>query len=277
MFKKKISQILTDTIPTIEATIYTSENISKNPIIYLHGGGLVFGQRDDLPEAYLTLLTDTGHPVITLDYLLAPEVKLPLILKTLKKTLESIILQLPDWRFSSDYHLMGRSAGGYLAYLLTKEGFKPKNMILFYSYYTLEVPNFRQPSPAYLKFPRVAPMDLEALIEAQQIVAGEMTKRYPIYLSGRQFGNWLPRILPSLRDIPTYSLTEENLQQLPPTILIHSTDDSDIPYDLSATAANFIPQNKFLTIIGSEHDFDRQVSEETLDIYRQVIDFIEEN
>ena len=275
MFKKKISQILTDTIPTIEATIYTSENITKEPIIYLHGGGLVFGQRDDLPEAYLTLLTDAGHPVITLDYFLAPEVKLPLILKKLKETLAAVISQLSEWGFSNDYHLMGRSAGGYLAYLLIKEGFKPKKMILFYSYYTLEVPNFRQPSPAYLKFPRVAPMDLEAIIEAQPIVSGEMGKRYPIYLSGRQFGNWLPRILPSLRDIPTYSLTEENLQQLPPTILIHCTDDSDVPYDLSATAANVIPNNKFLTVIGSEHDFDRQVSEETLDIYRQVIDFLE--
>lgn len=274
MFTKKISQISTETTPIIEATIYTSNKISKEPIIYLHGGGLVFGQRDDLPEAYLTLLTDAGHPVITLDYLLAPEVKLPLILKTLKETLESVISQLPEWGFSSDYHLMGRSAGGYLAYLLAKEGFKPQNMILFYSYYTLEVPNFRQPSPAYLKFPRVAPMDLEALIESQPIVSGEMGKRYPIYLSGRQFGNWLPRLLPSLRDIPMYSLTGEDLQQLPPAILIHSTDDSDIPYDLSVNATKFIPQNQLVTIIGNEHDFDRQVSDETLAVYQQVIDFI---
>ncbi len=89
-------------------------------------------------------------------------------------------------------------------------------MILFYSYYTLEVPNFHQPSPAYLKFPRVAPMDLEALIEAQPVVAGEMAKRYPIYLSGRQFGNWLPRIHLRYVIFQRTHLTEENLQQLPP-------------------------------------------------------------
>ncbi len=43
MVTKKISQILTDSSPIIEASIYTPENTTKEAIIYLHGGRLVFG------------------------------------------------------------------------------------------------------------------------------------------------------------------------------------------------------------------------------------------
>ena len=69
--------------------------------------------------------------MITLDYLLAPEVKLPTILATLKQTLEKTIEILPSWGFSSDYALMGRSAGSYLAALLIKEGFTQNISLVF--------------------------------------------------------------------------------------------------------------------------------------------------
>ena len=276
MFTKKISQILTDSSPIIEASIYIPENTTKEAIIYLHGGGLVFGQRDDLPLAYIEAFTNAGHPVITLDYLLAPEVKLPTILATLKQTLEKTIEILSSWGFSSDYALMGRSAGSYLAALLIKEGFTPKHLISFYGYYTLDVPAFRQPNPQYLVFPRVAPMEVEALIEQKPIVSGEMFKRYPIYLSGRQFGNWLPKILPSLRDVATFSLNEDTLKSFPPTIFVHSTQDSDVPYELSRMASTLVPTNQLISIEGNEHDFDRHATPETLNVYQAVITFLEE-
>lgn len=274
MLTKKISQILTKETLAIEGTLYLPEKIRQSPILYLHGGGLVFGQRDDLPLPYIEAFTTAGHPFITLDYVLAPEAKLPFILDTLKETLTTVIQRLPEWGFSQEYILMGRSAGSYLADLLIKDGFQPSHLIHFYGYYTLDVPAFRQPNPSYLIFPRVAPMDVDALLESQPIVAGEMGKRYPIYLSGRQFGNWLPRILPSLRDIPTYSVTEEELATFPPTIFIHSTKDADVPYDLSEKAQKLVPHSVLLTITGEEHDFDRQVTDENLAVYQQVIDFV---
>ena len=33
-------------------------------IIYFHGGGLIFGQRDDLPQAYIDILTESYHLVL---------------------------------------------------------------------------------------------------------------------------------------------------------------------------------------------------------------------
>ena len=37
-------------------------------IFYLHGGGLVFGEPDDLPLCYVNLFLNAGYELISLDY-----------------------------------------------------------------------------------------------------------------------------------------------------------------------------------------------------------------
>ena len=37
-------------------------------IFYLHGGGLVFGEPDDLPLCYVNLFLNVGYELISLDY-----------------------------------------------------------------------------------------------------------------------------------------------------------------------------------------------------------------
>ena len=49
-------------------------------IFYLHGGGLVFGEPDDLPLCYVNLFLNAGYELISLDYPLAPEQRLAVIL-----------------------------------------------------------------------------------------------------------------------------------------------------------------------------------------------------
>ena len=49
-------------------------------IFYLHGGGLVFGEPDDLPLCYVNLFSNAGYELISLDYPLAPEQRLAVIL-----------------------------------------------------------------------------------------------------------------------------------------------------------------------------------------------------
>lgn len=272
----KFSQTILTEPTLIEATIYQKvANCQKAPVFYLHGGGLVFGQREDLPLPYLEKLTNAGHPVIALDYLLAPEVKLKQIFSLLKTTIQAIIEQLPTWGFQTDYYLMGRSAGSFLCYLLIKEGFTPKGLISFYGYYSLTAPEFRQPNPNYLKFPRVAPMEVINYLEQTPITHGEMNKRYPIYLSARQLGNWLTQILASLQEIPEFSVSEEQLQTFPPTLLIHARNDGDVPYAFSKKARQFILQSTLLTIESAEHDFDRQATEENLSYYQAVVNWMD--
>lgn len=65
----------------LQATFYRpAESIPyQATLLYFHGGGLIFGQRDDLPETYLTMLTQAGYGILAVDYLLAPETTLDLI------------------------------------------------------------------------------------------------------------------------------------------------------------------------------------------------------
>lgn len=66
----------------LKATFYrpSSTITYQATLLYFHGGGLIFGQRDDLPETYLTLLTQAGYGILAIDYLLAPESRLDLII-----------------------------------------------------------------------------------------------------------------------------------------------------------------------------------------------------
>lgn len=62
----------------LEASLYQPTGTPLNQtIIYLHGGGLIWGSRFDLPEEYIQLFLSAGYHFLTLDYPLAPEVELP--------------------------------------------------------------------------------------------------------------------------------------------------------------------------------------------------------
>ena len=58
---------------------WDTEAPQRGDIVYLHGGGLLFGTRDDLPAYHLEQLTRAGFRVLALDYPLAPNAKLPQI------------------------------------------------------------------------------------------------------------------------------------------------------------------------------------------------------
>lgn len=248
----------------IKGTIYEAKKPSKQPIVYLHGGGLVFGERDDLPKTYIDLFLAAGHSFITLDYLLAPESKLDQIFSTLKETIQTLNL-------GNDYIIMGRSAGAYLASLLLKSGERPKAFISFYGYNRLDWQEFHYPNAFYNKYPRVLPLDVENLLEKQPLTAGQMDKRFPIYLSARQFATWQTMLLNNLQEATQFSLEKSDLEKFPKTILVHCSEDPDVPYQSSVEASQNIPNNQLITIEATEHDFDRSVTKRNLEIYQQII------
>lgn len=47
---------------------WDTEAPQRGDIVYLHGGGLLFGTRDDLPAYHLEQLTRAGFRVLALDY-----------------------------------------------------------------------------------------------------------------------------------------------------------------------------------------------------------------
>lgn len=84
------------------------------PIVYIHGGGWIFG-RKELYTADLAFLVDRGHTVYNLDYPLAPEHPFPVPLEALAQALAWIRSRDPN---AHTVHLMGDSAGGNLVAML---------------------------------------------------------------------------------------------------------------------------------------------------------------
>ena len=67
----------------IKADIYRPSPGSKPTatIVYIHGGALIIGSRKDINPMQLELYLRAGYAVVSIDYRLAPESKLPEIIE----------------------------------------------------------------------------------------------------------------------------------------------------------------------------------------------------
>lgn len=265
---------------TLEATFYKTSAASKEQtLIYIHGGGLVYGQRDDLPEDYIQKFLAAGYHFLALDYPLAPETPLMDIYTETKK---GVLWFTEEYRSTLDitsdkFILFGRSAGAYLSLLLTKdvELPNPVKLISFYGYYSLNDPSFQKPNAYYKNYPAMPEKIIRKLISPSPIAKGPLQTRYALYLYARQTGKWMELLQVSQEDIQNFSLTPDELQALPPTFVAHSTADQDVPYAIGKKLHTSIPNSYFFSVNGLEHDFDRNSSvAEAEEAYRQLIDWL---
>ncbi len=84
------------------------------PVVYIHGGGWVCGQKE-MFNKQLARLAEAGHPVFNVEYPLAPENPYPAALRSLVSAVAWIREQYPQYE---TVHLAGDSAGGNLATML---------------------------------------------------------------------------------------------------------------------------------------------------------------
>lgn len=263
----------------IQATFYHADTMTyRATILYLHGGGLMFGQRDDLPEEYITLLTEAGYGVLALDYLLAPESKLEVILDNLQQSVDWFLekgaetLNVP----TSDYYVMGRSAGGYLAlYASVHAAQQPLGVISLYGYFNLNEAAFNMPSRHFLNYQKVPDQMLRSLVHQGPLVAAPMEERFPLYLAARQRGNWMSELTSKAEHATTYSLTKTQLADLPRTFIAAATKDPDVPVRQSKLLANYIPNTELVLLESDEHDFDRtSIQQHGLPLYHQLVEWL---
>lgn len=265
---KKIYQFTTFHGLPLEASYYPSLLPTNKPvIIYFHGGGLIYGQRDDLPVPYIRQLTAAGYPLLTIDYPFIPEVRIPEIKAVLGSALtwfqEAALTELK--LTSPAFIYFGRSAGAYLALLLAHSAKlpKPEKIIAFYGYYSLTETDLQNPSPYYQQFPAVPFMTVHQLIQKKPCFKALIHERFPLYLAYRQTGQWAKEITGNTATAADYSLTEDDLKQLPPTFVACSHQDKDVPPSISLKMAKLIPNSCLQTVTDLPHDFDSYQQEST--------------
>ena len=250
----------------LQATLHRAAQHRKDiTIVYFHGGGLLYGVSTDLPELYINEFLNAGYDFLALDYPLAPEATLPLILQSAFELLSfylknfATIFGLKNY----SYVLLGRSAGAYICFMMCarfakNKALRPQAIISLYGYARLDEPTFSSPSKHYKKSATIPDENIKKMISDEPVTYGPMNLRFGLYIKARQKGTWIQQLC-GTDDPQKYSLDDDVLQTFPPTILAAATLDPDVPYRISKALSKRIPNAQLITLYEEVHDFDRDI------------------
>jgi acetyl esterase/lipase len=280
----------------IRADVYRKSGEEIRPaIIWIHGGALIMGSRKGIAERELTLYIDAGYTVISIDYRLAPETKLPEIISDLEDAHSWVASKGPDL-FNIDparICVIGHSAGGYLTLMA---GFRvqptPKALVSFYGDGHISGPWYSEPDSFYNLQPAIE-KDIAYKTVGDSIVSHspyrpQKYSRGQFYLYCRQNGLWPLEV--SGHDPhrePAWFKPYEPLQNIsgryPPTILLHGETDTDVPFRQSAMMAEELEKQgisyELITDPAWGHGFDGRNRNDTSvnEAFEKILSFLEEH
>jgi acetyl esterase/lipase len=269
-FSKKTYTYKTAGDIKIQADVYRAEDETVRPVlVWIHGGALITGSRANPPKRLLDLCKKEGFALVSLDYRLAPEVKLPAIIEDVKDAFAWLREQGPKQLHIDPDRIVvsGGSAGGYLT-LMTGCCVKPRPVALvaYWGYGDVDGDWYTKPSEHYRK--TVALIDKD---EAYKAVGGKVLTgtdgdtgkargRYYLYL--RQNGLWTREVTgfdpeKDRAKLDPYCPVRNVNAEYPPTLLVHGTEDTDVPYELSAAMDKELTRHKvaheLVTVRGAGH------------------------
>jgi acetyl esterase/lipase len=249
--------------------VYRPRNDKLCPVIaWFHGGALVNGNRERVMSSLLKLAEDNGFALVSFDYRLAPETKLPALISDIEGAFQWLA-----GNGAKQFHLdpkrivaAGESAGGYLAlvtgYRVTP---KPRAIAALYGYGSLTGDWYSQPSPHARHNEKKISRE-EALAQSDGTIVSDHTKRKGngsvIYTYYRQQGTWPEEVSGFDRatvadKIVPYEPLKNVTPDFPVTLLIHGTDDTDVPYDESKKFSDELEKqgvpHQLITIEKGEH------------------------
>ncbi len=279
----------------IQADVYRADDEMMRPtLVYIHGGALINGSRASVPRRLLDLAQQEGYVLVSIDYRLAPEVKLPAIIEDLKDAFTWIREKGPTLFHANPEKLVvsGGSAGGYLTLMsgICVEP-QPTALVAYWGYGDVDGPWYTQPSAHYRQaVPLIAKEEAYSGVGGKVLsgvdfsVSGDTPRdrgRYYRYL--RQNGLWTREVTgfdpaTQRQELDPYCPVRNVTSEYPPTILIHGTEDTDVPYALSVNMAAALAGNKvshqLVAVQGAGHGLSGGDPKEREKAHQQVLDFV---
>lgn len=272
----------------IRADVYAPGPGTGRPVVvWIHGGALIMGNRGGMDRALREALTAAGYVVVSIDYRLAPETKLPAILDDVRDAFAWVREEGPR-RFGiapDRLAVMGGSAGGYLT--LTT-GYRidprPKALVSFWGYGDIIGPWYSRPDAFYRRQPLVPEAEARKAV-GRGVISESRGRdgRDRFYLYSRQNGLWPKEVVgldpeaePEAFEpfCPVRIVTAE----YPPTMLVHGTKDSDVPHEKSVEMDRELArrgvEHELITVPGGGHGLGGTDRAVIADIHRRVLAFV---
>ncbi len=278
----------------IEADLYAGAGSNRqSAILFIHGGGLIMGSRKAILTSQIETFNDSGFSVVSIDYRLAPETKLPAIVSDIEAAWSWLRDKASSFGIdSSRIAIVGHSAGGYLALMAGYQLHpRPSAVVSIAGYGDLMGRAFTAPSLHHVTKHR--PIEEG---EARLTVGGltisesgpdDSMQRYLgrglFYLFSRQQGIWLNEVSghdQSDRDwFKQYEPLCNVSSEYPPTMLLHGEPDTEVLIEHSEQLQQeFIRHavpNEFLRHPDCGHAFMYMPGDESVgDAFNQIVAFL---
>ncbi len=252
----------------ILADVYPAAGEKRPVVVWSHGGALINGHRESVPGWLAEACRKNEYVLVSIDYRLAPETQLPLIIEDVEDAFRWVRQKGPEM-FHGDPEriaVVGGSAGGYLT--LTS-GFRvkprPQALVSLWGYGDLVGPWYSEPSPhARHHGSKLSREEAFQQVSGKQISDSRERKGDggAFYQYCRQQGTWPkavsgwdPKKEPE-KFFP-YMAVKNVTADYPPTLLIHGDKDTDVPYEQSAMMAVELKkhevEHRLVRLEGGEH------------------------
>ena len=275
----------------IKLDVHRADDKQLRPVIvWIHGGALINGHREGVSGRLKKAMLDRGYCLVSIDYRLAPETQMPLIIEDVEDAFRWIrasgrkLFQADTSRIA----VSGGSAGGYLT-LAAGYRVKPRPTVLvaFWGYGDLVGDWYSKPSP-HARHQQIKLSKAEALKQVAGPPISDSRDRKgnggAFYQYCRQHGTWPKAVsgwdphTEAQKFFPFMPLKNVS-KDYPPTFLIHGTIDTDVPYEQSTMmAAEFKKhgvEHRLVSIKNGEHGLGGGDAKAIDAAYEQSFEFID--
>lgn len=274
----------------IKADVYGgAAGASKPVLVWIHGGALIGGNRNGFDRRICNPLLEAGCVVVSIDYRLAPETMLPEIIADVEDAFRWVREQGPQL-FGADPKRIGVAGGSAGGYLTLTSGFRveprPQALVSLFGYGDLIGDWYSTPS-TYPRHNKHKPTEAEAREQVSGPPISDDRDRkgqgFLFYEWCRQHGawpkgvsGWDPHQEPEkfYPFMPLKNVTAE----YPPTVLIHGTADTDVPYEQSVLMDAELKrggvEHEFISLENGEHGFGGADKQKLEEAYAAAVKFL---